>query len=69
VVDDKDTAQQKYVTLGPVIDGLRVIKTGLAAGDRVIVNGMAKVRPGAKVKPKTEGAPAKPATSAAVKTD
>jgi RND family efflux transporter MFP subunit len=69
VVDDKDTAQQKYVTLGPVIDGLRVIKTGLAAGDRVIVNGMAKVRPGAKVKPKTEGASDKPATAAAVKTD
>jgi RND family efflux transporter MFP subunit len=69
VVDDKDMAQQKYVTLGPVIDGLRVIKTGLAAGDRVIVNGMAKVRPGAKVKPKTEGASDKPATAAAVKTD
>jgi len=67
VVDAKDTAQQKYVTLGPVIDGLRVIKSGLAAGDKVIVNGMAKVRAGAKVKPQEQGA-AKPGASAA-KTD
>jgi RND family efflux transporter MFP subunit len=62
-VDAEDTARQKYVTLGPVIDGLRVIKTGLAAGDRVIVNGMAKVRPGAKVKPVEQSA--KPSASAA----
>jgi RND family efflux transporter MFP subunit len=54
VVDDKDTAQQKYVTLGPLLEGLRVITTGLSAEDRVIVNGMAKVRPGAKVKPQAQ---------------
>ena len=34
---------------GRVIDGLRVISDGLAAGDRVIVNGIQKIYPGAKV--------------------
>jgi RND family efflux transporter MFP subunit len=65
VVDGQDTARQKYVTLGPVIDKLRVVKTGLNATDRVIVNGMAKVRPGAKVKPQEQGESTKPTTSAA----
>jgi membrane fusion protein, multidrug efflux system len=39
------------VTLGPMIDGLRVIKTGLKADDRVVIEGLANpaVRPGAKV--------------------
>lgn len=41
------------VTLGPMIDGLRVIKTGLKADDRVVIEGLANpaVRPGAKVTP------------------
>jgi RND family efflux transporter MFP subunit len=51
VVDDQDVAQAKYVTLGPVIDGLRVVTSGLLADDRVIVNGLMRVRPGAKVTP------------------
>jgi RND family efflux transporter MFP subunit len=51
VVDDQDVAKPKYVTLGPVIDGLRVVSSGLEAGDRVIVNGLMRVRPGAKVTP------------------
>ena len=39
------------VTLGPMIDGLRVIKSGLKADDRVVIEGLANpaVRPGAKV--------------------
>ena len=41
----------KYVTLGPVVDGLRVVTAGLDADDRVIVNGLMRVRPGAKVTP------------------
>ena len=41
------------VTLGPISDGLRVIKTGLKADDRVVIEGVANpaVRPGAKVSP------------------
>ena len=40
----------KYVTLGPVVDGLRVVD-GIAPDDNVIVNGLVRARPGAKVAP------------------
>ena len=59
VVDEQNTAQPRYVTLGPVVDGRRVIKDGLNDKDRVIVNGLMRVRPGSKVAPKEE-APAAP---------
>jgi RND family efflux transporter MFP subunit len=51
VVDDQSVARAKYVTLGPVIDGMRVIASGLVANDRVVVNGLMRVRPGMKVTP------------------
>jgi multidrug efflux pump subunit AcrA (membrane-fusion protein) len=51
VVDDQNVARPKYVTLGPVIDGLRVVTSGLEAGDRVVVNGLMRARPGTKVTP------------------
>jgi hypothetical protein len=51
VVDGEDVARQKYVTLGPVMDGLRVVTAGLEPNDRVIVNGLMRARPGAKVAP------------------
>jgi RND family efflux transporter MFP subunit len=51
-----NTVSQKYVTLGEVVDDLRVIKTGLSADDRVIVNGMVRARPGGKVTPQEQGA-------------
>ena len=51
VVDNGDVARPKYVTLGQVVDGLRVVSAGLDAGDRVIVNGLMRARPGAKVTP------------------
>jgi RND family efflux transporter MFP subunit len=58
VVDDTGVARQKYVTLGQLDGGLRVIKTGLAASDRVIVNGLMRARNGVKVTVEGEGAPA-----------
>jgi membrane fusion protein, multidrug efflux system len=51
VLDDKDVAQPRYVTLGQLVDGLRVIKSGLKADDRVVINGLMRVRPGVKVTP------------------
>jgi multidrug efflux system membrane fusion protein len=57
VVNADNVATQKYVTLGDVVDGLRVIKTGLAADDRVIVNGLMQARAGGKVAPQEQGAP------------
>lgn len=50
-VNAENTAQPKYVTLGPLDGELRVIKSGLAADDALIVNGIARVRPGQKVTP------------------
>jgi multidrug efflux system membrane fusion protein len=64
VVDAENTARQKYVTLGTVADGLRVIKDGLDPNDRVVVNGLMRVRPGVKVTPVEEGVPPNPAPQA-----
>jgi multidrug efflux pump subunit AcrA (membrane-fusion protein) len=58
VVGADGSATQKYVTLGQVMDGLRVIKDGLAPDDRVVINGLMRVRPGQKVTPQEQGVPA-----------
>jgi RND family efflux transporter MFP subunit len=50
VVDADNVARPKYVTLGPVVDGLRVV-AGISSDDNVIVNGLVRARPGAKVAP------------------
>lgn len=54
VVDDQNVVQQKYVVLGQTIGDQRVIREGIAATDRVIVNGLMRARPGTKVNPKLE---------------
>ena len=51
VVGQDNVATPKYVTLGQLSDGLRVVKSGVRADDLVIVNGLMRVRPGAKVTP------------------
>lgn len=53
VVGSDDVVVPRVVTLGPIADGLRVIRTGLEKADRVIINGQANpfVRPGARVRP------------------
>jgi multidrug efflux system membrane fusion protein len=53
VVRDDNTVEAKPVTLGPLDEGLRVIREGLKAEDRVIVNGLQRARVGAKVTPQT----------------
>jgi membrane fusion protein, multidrug efflux system len=58
VVDEGGVARQKYVVPGQLDDGMRVIKEGLAASDRVIVNGLMRARAGTKVAVEGEGAPA-----------
>ncbi len=49
VVGADGTTTYREVTLGTSIDGLRVVTTGLKAGDSVIVNGLQHVKPGIKV--------------------
>lgn len=58
VVGADDVATQKYVTLGQVVDGMRVIKDGIAPEDRVIVSGLMRARPGQKVAPREQDSPA-----------
>jgi membrane fusion protein, multidrug efflux system len=43
------TVGTKLVELGPIVDGLRVIRSGLAATDRIVIEGMQRARPGQKV--------------------
>ncbi|HEX7155375.1 MAG TPA: efflux RND transporter periplasmic adaptor subunit [Thermoanaerobaculia bacterium] len=52
-VVDNNKVQYREVELGPIVDGLRVVRSGLEAGDLVVVNGLQRVRPGAQVTPQT----------------
>jgi RND family efflux transporter MFP subunit len=51
VVKADDTVEARAVTLGPLDEGLRVIREGLKPDDRVIVDGLQRARVGAKVSP------------------
>ncbi|MHC2467050.1 multidrug efflux system membrane fusion protein [Bradyrhizobium embrapense] len=67
VVKDDNTVEARAVTLGPLDEGLRVIREGLKPEDHVIVDGLQRARVGAKVTPKMAQAPAadtKPAEAA-----
>src|SRR5258706_2697636 len=57
VVKDDNTVEARPVVLGPLDEGLRVIREGLKAEDRVIVDGLQRARVGAKVTPQTAKAP------------
>jgi RND family efflux transporter MFP subunit len=60
-VADDGTVGTKLVELGPMVDGLRVIRAGLAPADRIVIDGLQRARPGQKVTPqdgKVEAAPA-----------
>jgi len=49
-----NTVQYQAVELGPLIDGQRVVRSGLEAGEQIVVNGLARVRPGMPVTPQGE---------------
>jgi len=49
-----NTVAYQPVTLGPVIDGKRIIRSGLKAGEQIVVNGLQRVRPGLPVSPEAE---------------
>ncbi|WP_100251305.1 efflux RND transporter periplasmic adaptor subunit [Methylobacterium sp. UNC300MFChir4.1] len=53
IVGPENVIQQKDVVLGPKVDGYRVIQSGLKGDETVVVNGLSRVRPGAKVTPET----------------
>jgi multidrug efflux system membrane fusion protein len=51
-VGDDNKAAYREVTLGVFVDGLRRVMNGLTPGERIVVNGLQRVRPGALVAPK-----------------
>jgi RND family efflux transporter MFP subunit len=55
VVDAENTVRQKYIKPGQIDQDRRVIKSGLAPDDRVIVSGLTLMRPGLKVTPQEQG--------------
>jgi membrane fusion protein, multidrug efflux system len=51
VLGEGNKAEYRVVELGQSIDGLRVARTGLKPGERIVVNGLQRVRPGAPISP------------------
>ena len=64
VVDGQNIVRQKYVTLGELSGGLRIIKSGIAADDKVIVNGLMRAHVGQKVRPQENHDAARPGDQA-----
>jgi RND family efflux transporter MFP subunit len=60
-VSDDGTVVPKPIVVGPVQDGLQVVRSGLSAEDKVIVNGLMRSRPGAKVTPQAGDISGRPA--------
>jgi RND family efflux transporter MFP subunit len=63
VVGDDGVANRRVVELGKLEADMRVITSGLAAGDRVIVKGMQRVKPGQRVEAQTESPPPVPSSA------
>lgn len=51
VLDKENKANYRAIKVGPLVDGLRVVKEGLQPGETIVVNGLQRVRPGIQVQP------------------
>lgn len=51
VVGADNRAEFRVVTLGRAVEGLRVVTSGLTGGERIVVNGLQRIRPGTLVQP------------------
>ncbi len=65
VVNDKNEAIKRNVTVGKLDNGMREISEGLATGDRVVIEGLQRIRNFQKVDPKTEAEMAPPPSKGA----
>ena len=59
VVGEDNKAEYREVTLGATANGLRVVLSGLKPGERIVVNGLQRVRPGSTVQPQVVSMEAK----------
>jgi RND family efflux transporter MFP subunit len=64
VVNKDNTVEQRKVEIGPLEGSMRVIESGVAPGDRVIVSGLLRAIPGEKVDPQVQTAANLPAQAA-----
>lgn len=69
VVDGENKAVYREVALGPVTDGMRIVSSGLKAGERIVVNGLQRIRPGAVVAPQLVSMDGRPLGGQAQKGD
>jgi multidrug efflux system membrane fusion protein len=53
VLKPDNSVEYRAVTLGRMADGLRAVQSGLTPGERVVINGQLRVRPGMKVTAKS----------------
>jgi RND family efflux transporter MFP subunit len=51
VLKPDSTVEYRPVQLGRLVDGMRIVRAGLHAGDRIVINGLQRARPGMKVTP------------------
>jgi len=51
VVDAANRVNYRAVTLGPVVNGLRIVRSGLQKGERIVIDGLQSVRPGQVIVP------------------
>jgi multidrug efflux system membrane fusion protein len=49
VLKSDNTVEYRPVVTGRVVEGLRMVESGLKPGERVVINGLMRVRPGMKV--------------------
>ncbi|WP_429932522.1 efflux RND transporter periplasmic adaptor subunit [Agrobacterium vitis] len=54
VVDGDNKVNYRQIQLGAVAEGQRVVESGLAPGDTIVVNGLQRIKPGAIVAPQPE---------------
>jgi RND family efflux transporter MFP subunit len=49
VLKPDNTVEYRPITIGRMVDGLRAVESGLKPGERIVINGMMRIRPGMKV--------------------
>lgn len=67
VVGADNKAVYRPVTLGPMVDGLRIVRSGLAKNERIVINGLQRIRPNDVVTPQAVAMDARVASATAAK--
>jgi RND family efflux transporter MFP subunit len=66
-VTPTNTVAYRAVTLGPLVEGQRIVRSGLVIGDKIVVNGLQRVRPGMPITPEAEAVAEKPGQKIALR--